>query len=147
MRVALAPEAIREQRPYLDWGVSEDEYQRVVSLLDRLPNYTEIGLVSGMWSEHCAYKYSKPVLKQFWTHNERVLMGPGEGAGVIRIGNGKAVVFKAESHNHPSAVEPTRGPQRVSVASSAIFSRWVPNPSHCSIHSPLVISTNRTRNT
>ncbi|MCG4282872.1 phosphoribosylformylglycinamidine synthase subunit PurL [Lacticaseibacillus saniviri] len=109
MRVALAPEAIREQRPYLDWGVSEDEYQRVVSLLDRLPNYTEIGLVSGMWSEHCAYKYSKPVLKQFWTHNERVLMGPGEGAGVIRIGNGKAVVFKAESHNHPSAVEPYEG--------------------------------------
>ncbi|MHA3065038.1 phosphoribosylformylglycinamidine synthase subunit PurL [Lacticaseibacillus saniviri] len=109
MRVALAPEAIREQRPYLDWGVSEDEYQRVVSLLDRLPNYTEIGLVSGMWSEHCAYKYSKPVLKQFWTHNDRVLMGPGEGAGVIRIGNGKAVVFKAESHNHPSAVEPYEG--------------------------------------
>lgn len=109
MRVALAPEAIREQRPYLDWGVSEDEYQRVVNLLDRLPNYTEIGLVSGMWSEHCAYKYSKPVLKQFWTHNERVLMGPGEGAGVIRIGNGKAVVFKAESHNHPSAVEPYEG--------------------------------------
>ncbi|KRM54526.1 phosphoribosylformylglycinamidine synthase subunit PurL [Lacticaseibacillus sharpeae] len=108
-RVELAPEAIRDEKPYLGWGLTEAEYDRFTSKLGRLPNYTEIGLASGMWSEHCAYKYSKPVLKSFWTKNDRVLMGPGEGAGVIDIGAGKAVVFKAESHNHPSAVEPYEG--------------------------------------
>ncbi len=108
-RVELAPEAIATQKPYLDWGLTEAEYDRFREKLGRLPNYTEIGLASGMWSEHCAYKYSKPVLKRFWTKNDRVLMGPGEGAGVIDIGEGKAVVFKAESHNHPSAVEPYEG--------------------------------------
>jgi phosphoribosylformylglycinamidine synthase len=108
-RVELEPEAIKQQKPYLDWGLTEWEYDRFTMKLGRLPNYTEIGLASGMWSEHCAYKYSKPVLKTFWTKNDRVLMGPGEGAGVIDIGAGKAVVFKAESHNHPSAVEPYEG--------------------------------------
>lgn len=108
-RTELSPEAIKTDKPYLDWGLTEAEYDRYAEKLGRLPNYTEIGLASGMWSEHCAYKYSKPVLKTFWTKNDRVLMGPGEGAGVIDIGNGKAVVFKAESHNHPSAVEPYEG--------------------------------------
>lgn len=108
-RVELDPQAIKEKQPYLDWGLTTAEYDRFARKLGRLPNYTEIGLASGMWSEHCAYKYSKPVLKTFWTKNERVLMGPGEGAGVIDIGAGKAVVFKAESHNHPSAVEPYEG--------------------------------------
>lgn len=108
-RVELSPKDIAVKKPYLDWGLTEYEYDRFRTKLGRLPNYTEIGLASGMWSEHCAYKYSKPVLKQFWTKNERVLMGPGEGAGVIDIGSGKAVVFKAESHNHPSAVEPYEG--------------------------------------
>ncbi|WP_461226361.1 phosphoribosylformylglycinamidine synthase subunit PurL [Lacticaseibacillus suihuaensis] len=109
MSNTLSPEAVQEQKPYLQWGLTEAEYNRYAELLGRLPTYTEIGLASGMWSEHCAYKYSKPVLKTFWTHNDRVLMGPGEGAGVIDIGEGKAVVFKAESHNHPSAVEPYEG--------------------------------------
>ncbi|WP_262314883.1 phosphoribosylformylglycinamidine synthase subunit PurL [Lacticaseibacillus parakribbianus] len=109
MSNTLSPEAVQEQKPYLQWGLTEAEYDRYAALLGRLPTYTEIGLASGMWSEHCAYKYSKPVLKTFWTHNDRVLMGPGEGAGVIDIGEGKAVVFKAESHNHPSAVEPYEG--------------------------------------
>lgn len=108
-RIELSPEAIKAEKPYLDWGLTEAEYDRFAEKLGRLPNYTEIGLASGMWSEHCAYKYSKPVLKTFWTKNDRVLMGPGEGAGVLDIGNGKAVVFKAESHNHPSAVEPYEG--------------------------------------
>ena len=103
------PEEIRDQQPYLALGLTEAEYNLFTERLGRLPNYTEVGLQSGMWSEHCAYKYSKPILKQFWTKNDRVLMGPGEGAGVIAIGEGKAVVFKAESHNHPSAVEPYEG--------------------------------------
>lgn len=109
VHVEMSPEAIATQKPYLDLGLTEAEYDRFAELIGHQPNDTEIGLASGMWSEHCAYKYSKPVLRQFWTKNERVLMGPGEGAGVIDIGEGKAVVFKAESHNHPSAVEPYEG--------------------------------------
>ncbi|WP_338216205.1 phosphoribosylformylglycinamidine synthase subunit PurL [Lacticaseibacillus salsurivasis] len=109
MQTEPTPTTIKTTKPYLEWGLTESEYDRFAEKLGRLPNYTEIGLASGMWSEHCAYKYSKPVLKTFWTKNDRVLMGPGEGAGVIAIGEGKAVVFKAESHNHPSAVEPYQG--------------------------------------
>ncbi|MCL1843421.1 MAG: phosphoribosylformylglycinamidine synthase subunit PurL [Defluviitaleaceae bacterium] len=78
-------------------------------ILGRLPNYTEIGLFSAMWSEHCSYKNSKPVLRKFPTKGERVLQGPGEGAGVVDIGDGLAAVFKIESHNHPSAVQPYAG--------------------------------------
>lgn len=107
--VEMSPRQIAIDKPYLSWGLSVSEYDRFRTKLGRLPNYTEVGLASGMWSEHCAYKYSKPVLRQFWSKGERVLMGPGEGAGVLDIGSGKAVVFKAESHNHPSAVEPYEG--------------------------------------
>ncbi|OJG45514.1 phosphoribosylformylglycinamidine synthase [Enterococcus gallinarum] len=78
-------------------------------ILGRLPNYTETGLFSVMWSEHCSYKNSKPVLRKFPTEGPQVLQGPGEGAGIVDIGDGQAVVFKAESHNHPSAVEPYEG--------------------------------------
>jgi phosphoribosylformylglycinamidine synthase len=74
-----------------------------------MPNYTETGLFSVMWSEHCSYKNSKPVLRKFPTSGPQVLQGPGEGAGIVDIGDGQAVVFKAESHNHPSAVEPYEG--------------------------------------
>lgn len=109
LQTELTPKQIRDQQPYLQLGLTEAEYNLFAERLGRLPNYTEMGLQSGMWSEHCSYKYSKPILKTFWTKNDRVLMGPGEGAGVIRIGEGKAVVFKAESHNHPSAVEPYEG--------------------------------------
>lgn len=109
LQTELSPAQIKTGKPYRQWGLTDAEYDRFAEKLGRLPNLTEIGLASGMWSEHCAYKYSKPVLKTFWTKNDRVLMGPGEGAGVIAIGEGKAVVFKAESHNHPSAVEPYQG--------------------------------------
>ena len=74
-----------------------------------MPNYTETGLFAVMWSEHCSYKNSKPVLRKFPTTGPQVLQGPGEGAGIVDIGDGQAVVFKAESHNHPSAVEPYEG--------------------------------------
>lgn len=106
----LTPEALRDTQAYRELGLSVDEYHLITDqVLKRLPNYTEIGLFSGMWSEHCSYKNSKPVLKKFWTEGEQVLAGPGEGAGIIDIGDGQAVVFKAESHNHPSAVEPYEG--------------------------------------
>ena len=110
MKQAMTPEEIKEKKPYLDWSLSEHEYDYICDhLLHRLPNYTEIGLFSAMWSEHCSYKKSKPVLKLFPTKGKRVVQGPGEGAGVVDIDDGQAVVFKAESHNHPTTVEPYQG--------------------------------------
>ncbi|MCT2918573.1 phosphoribosylformylglycinamidine synthase subunit PurL [Limosilactobacillus fermentum] len=110
MKQVLTPEQIKEQKPYLDWSLSEREYDYISEkLLGRLPNFTETGLFSAMWSEHCSYKKSKPVLRLFPNQNDRVLQGPGEGAGVVDIDDGQAVVFKAESHNHPSTVEPYQG--------------------------------------
>ncbi|WP_253286050.1 phosphoribosylformylglycinamidine synthase subunit PurL [Aerococcus urinae] len=89
--------------------MTDKEYEMVVDILGRLPNYTETGLFAVMWSEHCSYKNTKPVLRKFPSQGPQVLQGPGEGAGIIDIGDGQAVVFKAESHNHPSAVEPYEG--------------------------------------
>jgi phosphoribosylformylglycinamidine synthase len=102
-------EQIAEQRIYKQMGVSDSEYERICQFLGRKPNYVEIGVFSVMWSEHCSYKNSKPVLKRFPTTGPRVLMGPGEGAGIVDIGDKQAVVFKIESHNHPSAIEPYQG--------------------------------------
>lgn len=89
-----------------DLGLSEQEYKKLCNLLGRKPNYTELGLFSAMWSEHCSYKNSKPVLKLFPTEGKRVLQGPGENAGIVDIGDGLAIAMKIESHNHPSAIEP-----------------------------------------
>ncbi|MDG5785934.1 phosphoribosylformylglycinamidine synthase subunit PurL [Evansella sp. AB-P1] len=104
-----SPQMIKEQRIYAEMGLSDAEFQMVEDILGRLPNYTETGLFSVMWSEHCSYKNSKVLLKKFPTTGEKVLQGPGEGAGIIDIGDEQAVVFKIESHNHPSAVEPYQG--------------------------------------
>lgn len=110
VRTEPTPEEIREQKPYEAWGLSEQEYDYISQkLIGRLPNYTETGLFAVMWSEHCSYKNSKPILRKFWNDGSRVIQGPGEGAGVLDIGDGQAVVFKAESHNHPSFVEPFEG--------------------------------------
>ncbi|WP_346428436.1 phosphoribosylformylglycinamidine synthase subunit PurL [Brevibacillus halotolerans] len=100
---------IAEEHLYRELGLTDEEYQSVVRLLGRQPNWTEIGLYSVMWSEHCSYKNSKPVLRRFPTKGPRVLQGPGEGAGIVDIGDNQAVVFKIESHNHPSAIEPYQG--------------------------------------
>ena len=90
-------------------GLTEAEYGLVVAALGREPNPVELGMFGAMWSEHCAYKHSRPLLGSLPTEGERVLVGPGENAGAIDIGDGLAVVFKVESHNHPSAVEPYQG--------------------------------------
>ncbi|MBN2831293.1 MAG: phosphoribosylformylglycinamidine synthase subunit PurL [Candidatus Omnitrophica bacterium] len=87
-------------------GLTQEEYRLIKKRLGREPNYTELGLFSAMWSEHCSYKNSKPVLKLFPTKGKQVVQGPGENAGVVDIGDGLGVAFKVESHNHPSAVEP-----------------------------------------
>lgn len=103
------PEEIKTQKIYREWGLTDEEYAKVMEILGRIPNYTEAGLFAVMWSEHCSYKNSKVILKKFPTTGPHVLQGPGEGAGIVDIGDNLAVVFKAESHNHPSAVEPYEG--------------------------------------
>lgn len=100
---------IKEQKLYAGMGMSDEEFAMVEGILKRLPNWTETGLFSVMWSEHCSYKNSKPVLRKFPTKGPQVLQGPGEGAGIVDIGDEQAVVFKMESHNHPSAIEPYQG--------------------------------------
>jgi phosphoribosylformylglycinamidine synthase subunit PurL len=90
-------------------GLKPDEYDRILSLIGREPSYTELGIFSAMWNEHCSYKSSKKWLKTLPVTGERVMQGPGENAGVVDIGDGDCVVFKMESHNHPSYIEPYQG--------------------------------------
>jgi len=90
-------------------GIKPQEYQEIVQRLGRHPNLAELGMFGVMWSEHCCYKNSKPLLKQFPTEGDGILVGPGENAGVVDIGNGLHIAFKIESHNHPSAIEPFQG--------------------------------------
>lgn len=92
-----------------DEGLKPDEYEEIVRRLGRHPNKAELGMFGVMWSEHCCYKNSRPLLKQFPTTGDRILVGPGENAGVVDMGDGLRLAFKIESHNHPSAVEPFQG--------------------------------------
>jgi len=92
-----------------DHGLSEEEYERIRSVMGRDPTFTELGVFSAMWSEHCGYKNSKRLLRLLPTRAPWVIQGPGENAGVIDVGDGYALAFKIESHNHPSAVEPYQG--------------------------------------
>ena len=97
------------QETYSSLGLSDFEYDRILELMGRAPNFLELSLLSVMWSEHCGYKNSRPLLHRFPSEGPRVLQGPGENAGVVEVGEGRALVFKMESHNHPSAVEPYEG--------------------------------------
>ncbi|MGB3653800.1 MAG: phosphoribosylformylglycinamidine synthase subunit PurL [Rivularia sp. (in: cyanobacteria)] len=99
----FSPEEIAKE------GIKPEEYQEIVKRLGRHPNKAELGMFGVMWSEHCCYKNSRPLLKQFPTTGKRVLVGPGENAGVVDLGDGFQLAFKIESHNHPSAVEPFQG--------------------------------------
>ncbi len=90
-------------------GLTPDEYARTQKILGRDPNFTELGIFSVMWSEHCSYKSSRVHLKRLPTRGTHVVQGPGENAGVVDIGDGLVAVFKIESHNHPSFVEPFQG--------------------------------------
>ena len=93
----------------LDHGLSEGEFAKTQEILGRVPNIVELGIISAMWSEHCSYKSSRLHLAKFPTKGKHVIQGPGENAGVIDIGDGTAVIFKMESHNHPSYIEPVQG--------------------------------------
>src|SRR3954447_11184489 len=100
----ITPEIVKQH------GLTPEEYERIKNVLGREPNYTELGIFSVMWSEHCSYKNTRPLLKGFPTKSPRILVGAGEeNAGIIDIGDGLAIAFKIESHNHPSAVEPFQG--------------------------------------
>src|ERR687891_355610 len=90
-------------------NLSEEEFKKIVEILGREPNLVELGLFSVMWSEHCSYKSSRIHLKKLPTTGPRVVQGPGENAGVVDIGDGLVAVFKMESHNHPSFIEPYQG--------------------------------------
>ena len=103
LKVDITPEIIAEH------GVTPDEYQTILDILGREPNITELGIFSVMWSEHCSYKNSKPLLRTFPVDGPQVLQGPGENAGVVDFDEKYAIVFKMESHNHPSALEPYQG--------------------------------------
>ena len=102
------PLTVSETRHH-ELGLTDAEYERIVELLEREPNDVELAMFSLLWSEHCAYKHSRKLLRRLPTEGDRVLMGPGENAGAVSVGDGWAVAFKVESHNHPSAVEPFQG--------------------------------------
>ena len=93
----------------VDHGLKKDEYTKICELLKRIPNITELGIFSAMWNEHCSYKSSRLHLKKLPTKGKKVIQGPGENAGVIDIEDNDAIVFKIESHNHPSFIEPYQG--------------------------------------
>ena len=93
----------------IEHGLKSDEYKKICNLLKRTPNITELGIFSAMWNEHCSYKSSRLHLKKLHTKGKKVIQGPGENAGVIDIDDGDAIVFKIESHNHPSFIEPYQG--------------------------------------
>src|SRR5206468_12411954 len=102
------------------------EYHRIEAMLGRTPTFPELGIFSALWSEHCSYKHSKPVLRTFPTTGPQVVQGPGENAGVLRLPDGWAVAFKIESHNHPSAVEPYQRSEerRVGKGCTSRERRW-----------------------
>ncbi len=100
---------IVNEKVAIDHGLKKDEYKKICDLLKRTPNITELGIFSAMWNEHCSYKSSRIHLKKLPTKGKQVIQGPGENAGVIDIGDNDAIVFKIESHNHPSFIEPYQG--------------------------------------
>ena len=110
-------------------GLTDDEFVAVEDILGRPPNHLELALYAVMWSEHCSYKSSRLHLKRLPTEGPRVLVGPGENAGVIDAGDGIAVAIRIESHNHPSAIEPYQGAATGVGESCATSSPWVPAPS------------------
>jgi phosphoribosylformylglycinamidine synthase subunit PurL len=99
----ITPEVIQQH------GITPEEYEKIIEILGREPNFTELGVFSVMWSEHCSYKSSRVHLKRLPVTGERVIVPPGENAGVVDIGDDWCVAFKVESHNHPSFIEPFQG--------------------------------------
>ena len=108
----------------IDHGLKKDEYKKICNLLKRVPNITELGIFSAMWNEHCSYKSSRFHLKNLPTKGKNVIQGPGENAGVVDIGGEDAIVFKIESHNHPSFIEPYQGAATGVGGIMRMFLQW-----------------------
>ena len=108
-KIVAAMQTVQNQSDAAEHGINTEEWDRLITRLGRHPNLVELGIYSVMWSEHCSYKSSRRHLSKFPTKNEFVIQGPGENAGVIDIGDGQAAIFKMESHNHPSYIEPYQG--------------------------------------
>src|ERR671936_785002 len=123
--VTISPELVAEH------GLKPEEYERLVALIGRAPSLTELGIFSAMWNEHCSYKSSKIHLRTLPTKARWVIQGSGENAGVIDIGDGLAVIFKMESHNHPSFIEPYQGAATDRLPQCALVRR-----SAASAHAP-----------
>ena len=121
----IAPETVAGH------GLGEDEYARILDILGREPNPVELGIVSAMWSEHCSYKSSRAWLATLPNEAPWVICGPGENAGVVDIGGGKAAVFKIESHNTPPSSSPIRARRPGWAASCATCSPWARARSRC----------------
>jgi phosphoribosylformylglycinamidine synthase len=107
--IIAAMQAEQDETSAAEHGINAEEWSRLITRLNRKPNLVELGIYSVMWSEHCSYKSSRRHLSKFPTKNQHVIQGPGENAGVIDIGDGQAAIFKMESHNHPSYIEPYQG--------------------------------------
>ena len=122
--VALAGEPAVDLAQARAHGLTDDEYRAVERWLGRTPTFTELGVFSVMWSEHCSYKSSRRHLRMMPNKGPRVVGGPGENAGALEVGDGWVAVFKIESHNHPSFVEPYRAPRLAWAESCATSSRW-----------------------
>src|SRR5271167_592580 len=106
--MSSATSSLRDS-PHRALGLTDREYELIIERLEREPNQVELAMLSLMWSEHCGYKHSRKLLSRLPTEGPHVLLGPGENAGAVDVGDGLAVAFKVESHNHPSAVEPFQG--------------------------------------
>ena len=115
-----------EQPLHRQLGLTDGELDRIVTLLEREPNHFELAVFSLLWSEHCGYKHSALLLRRLPSEGARVLQGPGENAGVLDLGDGLAVAFKVESHNHPSYVEPYQGAATGVGGIVRDIRRWVP---------------------
>ena len=105
----METESIVDEELAIRLGLTASEYEEACRIFDRTPTFTEIGIFSAMWNEHCSYKSSKFHLRRFHTEGDQVICGPGENAGIVDAGDGVAIVFKMESHNHPSFIEPYQG--------------------------------------
>ena len=127
----LSSQQIVETKAWRDMGLTDAEFDRIVEQMGRLPNWTELGMYAVLWSEHCAYKHSRALFHLFPTEGEQILQGPGENAGIVDLGDGLAAVFKVESHNSPSAVEPYQGAATASGASCATSLPWGRGLSPC----------------
>ncbi len=134
----VSPEMIETEQHYREMGLTDEEYQSIKQILGRRPNFTETGIFSVMWSEHCSYKTSKPLLKKFPTEGPQVIQGPGEGAGIVDIGDDQALPLKLKVIITHQRLNLIKEQQQVLAGLFGTFSQWAQDPSPHLIHYDLV---------